>query len=142
MLTDGLGTPLAVVVTGANVHEQQVALHVVDSVRVPRCRGRPKRRPFTLAADKGYDGAAFRRQLRQRGIRPSIPRREWPGRRRKPGRPPKVHPASATRWIVERTHAWMDNWRRLVVRWERHVHAYRAFLVIACFMTCLRGILG
>lgn len=142
MLTDGAGIPLAVLVTGAQVHEQRVALQVVDRVRVPRSRGRPKQRPGTLAADKGYDAKALRRQLRQRGIRPSIPQREWPGRRRKPGRPPTIHPASTSRWIVERTHAWLDNWRRLVVRWERHVHTYHAFLVIACLMTCLKGILG
>lgn len=142
MLTDGAGTPLAVLVTGAQVHEQRVALQVVDSVRVPRPRGRPKQRPETLAADKGYDSRGFRRELRKRGIRPSIPQREWPGRGRKPGRPPKVHAASAARWIVERTHAWMDNWRRLVVRWKRRVHNYLAFVVIACLMTCLRAISG
>jgi len=95
-----------------------------------------------LATDKGYEAQGFRRQLRQRGIRLSIPQREWADRRRKPGRPPTVHPASAWRWIVERTPAWMDDWRRLVVRWERHVDIYRAFLVIACFMTCVKATLG
>lgn len=142
LLTDGAGTPLAIVVTGAQVHEQRVALQVVDRVRVPRHRGRPRKRPDTLGADKGYDSRRLRRELRKRGIRPSIPQRQWPGRRRKPGRPPKVHPASATRWVVERTHAWMDNWRRLVVRWERRTHNYLAFFTIACFMTCLRLISG
>lgn len=133
---------MAVLVTGAQVHEQRVALQVVDRVRVPRSRGRPKQRPGTLAADKGYDAKALRRQLRRRGIRPSIPQREWPGQCRKPGRPPKVHAASASRWTVERTHAWMDNWRRLVVRWERHAQTYNAFLVIASFMMCSTLILG
>lgn len=142
LLTDGAGIPLAVLVTGAQVHELRVALEVVDSVRVPRLRGRPKQRPETLAADKGYDSQGLRRGLSKRGIRPSIPQRVWPGRRRKPGRPPQVHEASAVRWIVERTHAWMDTWRRLVVRWERLVHNYRAFLVIACIMICLKAILG
>ena len=121
------------------MHEQRVALAVVDQVRVPQQRGRPKQRPKTLAADRGYDSGTLRAALRSRGIRPSIPQRRWPGkfRRRQP-----LHAASAARWIVERTHAWLDNWRRLVVRWERRVQNYTAFLTIACFMTCLRRILG
>lgn len=141
-MTDGMGTPLALQVTGAQVHEQRVALRVVDQVRVPRSRGRPKQRPETLGADKGYDSRQLRRELHKRGIRPSIPQRVWPGRHRRPGRPPQVLPASAVRWIVERTHAWMDNWRRLVVRWERRVHNYLALIIIACFMICLRLISG
>jgi len=141
-MTEGAGIPLATVVTSARVHEGQVALDVVDGVWVPRPKGRPKQRPLTLAADKGYDSQEFRRDLRQRGICPSIPQRVWSGRKRKPGRPPNVHPASVARWIVERTHAWMDNWRRLVVRWERRVHNHLALVFIACCMTCLRRISG
>ena len=38
---------------------------------------------------------------------------------------------------MERTHGWLDNWRRLVVRYDRHTDVYIAFLTIACFMTTL-----
>jgi transposase len=141
LLTEGNGLPLAFAVTAANIAEVTVGLRVVDQVRVPRPRGRPKKRPATLAADKGFDSAEFRRQLRRLGIQPSIPRREWPGRRRRPGRPPQVHEASGCRWKVERTHGWCDNWRRLVVRYDRHTEPYTAFLTIACFMVCLSRIL-
>ena len=43
---------------------------------------------------------------------------------------------------VERTHGWLDNWRRLVVRYDRHTDVYIAFLTSACFMTTLSKILG
>lgn len=141
-MTEGEGLPIAVAVTGAQVHEQKVLLPVVDQVRVARRRGPAKRRPKTLAADRGYDSRTVRQALRRRGIQPSIPQRVWRGRRRRRGRPPKVHPASLQRWKVERSHAWLDNWRRLVTRYERHAHVYLAFLIIACLMTCLRRILG
>ncbi len=140
-MTDGQGLPLAFDVTAANESEVTVGLDVVDRVRVPRPRGRPKKRPLALAADKGYDSAEFRRQLRRRGIQPSIPLRVWSGRKRKPGRPPKVHPASGCRWKVERTHGWMDNFRRLVTRYDWYTHSYMAFVTIACFMTALSKIL-
>ena len=73
---------------------------------------------------------------------PSLPQRQWPGRKRRSARPPKVYPVSKCRWKVERTHGWLDNWRRLVVRYDRHPHVYIAFLTIACFMTTLSRILG
>ena len=141
MMTEGEGLPLAFDVTGASVSEVTVGLDVVDRVRVPRARGRPKKRPDSLAADKSYDSAEFRRELRRRGIRPSVPQRHWPGRKRT-GRPPKVYPVSTCRWKVERTHGWLDNWLRLVVRYDRHTDVYIAFLTIACFMTTLSKILG
>ena len=80
--------PLAFLVTAANVAEVTVGLKVVDRVRVPRPQGRPKKRPASLGADKGYDSADFRHGLRRRGIQPSIPHRQWPNRRR-PGHPPR-----------------------------------------------------
>jgi hypothetical protein len=43
---------------------------------------------------------------------------------------------------VERSHGWLDNWRRLVVRYDWYTHSYVAFLTIACFMTLLSRILG
>ena len=61
MMTEGQGLPLAFDVTAANYSEVTVALDVVDRVRVPRLRGRPKKRPAALAADKSYDSAEFRR---------------------------------------------------------------------------------
>ena len=135
---------LAFLVTAANVAEVTVGLTVVDRVRVPRPQGRPKQRPASLGADKGYDSAEFRQGLRRRRIQPSVPQRIWPNRRRKPGRPPETHEASPPQadWKVERSHGWLDNWRRLVTRYDWYTQSYVAFLTIACFMVALSRILG
>ena len=122
--------------------EVTVALQVVDQVKVPQPQGRPRQRPASLAADKSYDSAEFRRQLRRRRIQPSIPQRKWANRGRRPGRPPQVHAASKGRWKVERSHAWLDNWRRLVTRYDWYTESYVAFLTIACFMGTITRILG
>lgn len=42
------------------------------------------------------------------------------------------------RWIVERTNAWLFNFRRLVVRYENKIEVFRAFLHIACALIALR----
>jgi transposase len=141
-VTEGNGLPLAFLVTAANVAEVTVGLKVIDQVKVPRHQGRPRQRPASLAADKSYDSTDFRWELRRRSIQPSIPRRVWQNRRCRPGRPPLVHQLSQSRWKVERSHGWLDNWRRLVTRYDWYTESYVAFLTIACFMVTLSRILG
>jgi transposase len=138
LLTEGNGLPLAFLVTAANVAEVTVGLQVVDRVRVPRPQGRPKKRPTSLGVDKSYDSADFRWELRWRGIQPSIPRRVWQNPRCRPGRPPLVYQLSQSSWKVERSHGWLDNWRRLVTRYDWYTESYVAFLTIACFRVLLQ----
>ncbi len=99
-----------------------------------RRHGRPRKRPKSLVADRGYDSRKFRRAMRSRGIRPCIPPRRYQGKRR-PGRPLGEHrEAYAQRWVVERTFAWLGNFRRLVVRYEHRLSVYQAFFTIACIL--------
>ena len=141
MVTEGNGLPLAFLVTAANVSEVTVGLKAVDRVRVPRPQGRPKKRPASLGADRSYDSVYFRHELRRRRIQPSIPQRQWPNRLRKPGRPPETREVSKFRWKVERSHGWLDNWRRLVTRYDWYTEYYVAFLIIACCMLTMARIL-
>jgi len=119
--------------------EVTLAEQTLDTIRVWRQRGRPRRRPAHLVADRGYDSGAFRRALRQRGIRVSIPAKRRPARwRPKRGRPVALHPpAYRTRWTVERTFAWLGYARRLVIRWERLVSVYRSWFEVALLRLCL-----
>ena len=63
-----------------------------------------------------------------------VPRRSRKGRR-------KWADEYKKRWRVERTFAWLDNFRRLVVRWERLAMMYEAFCILACIIICLRELL-
>jgi hypothetical protein len=67
---------LAIALTGAHVHDSKVFEDLIDSiVPVKGKRGRPRRRPEKLHADKGYDSPRCRRFLRKRGIKARIARR-------------------------------------------------------------------
>jgi transposase len=127
-VTDRNGVPLAVVLTGANVHDSLVFEELVDAIEpAKRPRGRPRKRPEKLHADKGYDFPRCRRSLRRRGIATRIARRgvdsgEKLGRHR---------------WVVERTLAWLSGYRRLAVRYERRADIYEAFLRLGCALICL-----
>lgn len=77
--------------------------------------------PDKLHADKAYDARPRRRECRARGIVPRIARKGIESRE-KLGR---------HRWVVERTHAWFNRFRRLPVRYERRADIYEAFTSLA-----------
>ena len=141
IIADGQGLPIGLHVASAQPHESTLAVLTLATVKVPQRRGRPRTRPKELVADKAYDSRAFRHYLRRRGIKPTIPpvarRREHPKR----GRPLQTGPSYRQRWKVERCFAWMDNCRRLVVRYERSLVHYQTFCLIAIIFWCLNLIL-
>jgi transposase len=142
VVVDGTGVPIGLHVDSAQPHERTLAEATVRTIRVPRNRGRPRTRPNELVADKAYDCAALRNDLRRRGIKPTIPSREWRNRQRPTrGRPLRTGPSYQHRWKVERCFAWMDKYRRLVVRYDRYLHIYRAFCLVAIILWCIDRIL-
>lgn len=142
VVVDGHGLPIGLHVDSAQPHEVTLAEPTLGTIRVPQKRGRPKTRPKELVADKAYDSAEFRRRLRRRGIKPTIPTFERRKRKKpKRGRPIRVGTSYRQRWKVERCFGWMDNCRRLVVRYDRHLHIYRAFCLLAFILLGLQRLL-
>jgi transposase len=141
-IVDGNGLPLGLYIADARPHESRYAEATLRSIKVPQPRGRPRTRPKELIADKAYDSRALRESLRKRGIKPTIPvviRRI--SHKPKRGRPLRTGPNFKQRWKVERTFAWMDNHRRLVVRYDRSVEHYQSFCFLAIIMWCTKRIL-
>ena len=106
-------------------------------VRVPRAGpGRPRSKPERLIADRAYDSDPLRGRLQRRGIQRICPHRR---NRRKPatqdGRALRRY---RRRWKIERTFAWLGNFRRLVVRYERSLRMYNALFHVACLIIALR----
>lgn len=139
LATDGNGLPLAVLLDSAQKAEIQLAEEILGLVWVPKKGpGRPRPRPKELVADRVYDSKAFRIHLRRRGIRPCIPERR--GKRPRPGKKGDTSDYRL-RWIVERTFAWLGNFRRLLVRHEHHISVYQGFLNLACVSILLNKLL-
>ena len=141
LVAEGNGLPVGFHLQSANSHEVRLAVATLETVRVPPRRrgGRPKQRPKELVADRAYDSKRFRQWLRSKGIKPTIPSYERRARKRpKRGRPVKAGSGYAERWKVERTFAWLGNFRRLLVRHERYLSTFRAFLLIGFILLSLR----
>ncbi len=140
VVVDGRGIPLGEYLHSASPAEVRLAETTLATIRVGRCHraGRPRQKPMRVIADKAYDSDPLRERLARRGIELIAPHRS---NRKKPatqdGRALRRY---RRRWIVERTNAWLGNFRRLVVRYDRSLTIYRAFFHIACFMIVLRRV--
>jgi transposase len=117
--------------------EVHLAEPTLATIRIPCRRGRPHTRLQELVADRGYDSEPLRVRWRARGIRPCIPRR----RNARPRRGPKPNLAGyRLRWYIERTVAWLGNYRRIIVRYERQPQIYHSVVALACILICLKRI--
>ncbi|MCG8920355.1 IS5 family transposase [Actinokineospora sp. PR83] len=132
LITDAHGTPLAVTLTGGNRNDVTQLIPLIDAIPPIRSVvGKPKQRPRRLYADRGYDHDKYRRLVRARGITPHIARRGV------------AHGSGlgVKRWPVERTFAWLKNFRRLRIRTERRADVHQAILSLACSIICLRKLI-
>ena len=139
LVIDGNGLPLGFHLDSATTAEVKLAERTLDTICVPRPRGRPKQRPTKLVADRGYDSSDFRRVLRQRAIQMCIPPRRRPAKwRAKRGRPVVARKEDyRQRYKVERSFAWLGNFRRLLIRWEHLSSVYQGFFTVAVLLICL-----
>jgi transposase len=103
---------------------------------LPRRRRRRRPGPDALLADRGYDAEHLRTSLRERRIEPRIVRRRRRGQGR--ARDPQV----PERWTIERTNAWLHNYRRVSTRWERRPELYLALVQLACALIICRRLEG
>jgi transposase len=81
-----------------------------------------------VLGDRGYDAEAIRQGLRARHIVPWLAKRD------------AEHGSGLGRWrwVVERTFAWLNQFRRLRVRYEKRADIHEAFLALGCSVICWR----
>lgn len=129
LLTDRAGLPLSIGISGANTHDSQALIPLVENIPPIRSRRGPRRRrPAKLHGDKAYDHRFIRDHLRKRRITHRIARRgiessQCLGRHR---------------WVVERTVAWFNAFRRLHRRYEVKAAHFGAFVSLAAALICYR----
>jgi len=140
VVVDGRGLPLGNYLHSASPAEVKLAETTLAAIRVGRRHhaGRPRQKPVRVIADKAYDSDPLRKRLQQRGIELICPHKK--NRVRPATQDGRALRRYRRRWIVERTNAWLGNFRRLVVRYDRSLTIYGAFFHIACFMIVLRRV--
>ena len=124
-MTEAAGIPIAVAIEGANRHDMKMVRATLESIQAERpepTAGKPQ----GLSLDKGYDypevrdlAAEFKftAHIRARGEEALALKHEAGCR--------------ARRWVVERTHSWLNRFRCILIRWEKRADTYLALLHLA-----------
>ena len=122
LLTDGQGLPLSLVIAGAHRHDSVLLEETLAKIVIDRPGQAPR---SWLCLDLGYVGQRVYNHVWQIGMVP------WIRGVRDEAKPPREG-ARARRWVVERSHSWLNRYRRLLIRWEKRADTYLAMLQFAC----------
>ena len=132
-MCEGSGVPIGLAVDGANRHDMKLARQTLEDLVPPRPRP-SLAEPQGLCLDKGYDSPeirelavefAFTAHIRGRGEEAQVLKREAGFK--------------ARRWVVERTHSWLNRFRALLIRWNKKPENYVALLHLAFAIIAYRA---
>jgi len=144
LASDGRGRPLALHVTEGQRHDSRELEAVLDRIRVPGRRGRPRKRPRLLCLDRGYSYVRCREALRRRKLPHVIPERKdqreaRQKKGRRGGRPPRFERALyARRNEVERCINRLKQFRAVATRYDKRAVNYLAVATFAAIMLWIR----
>ena len=133
-LTDAKGLPIAIDTASASPHEVTLVEATLDACFLEEV-------PENVIGDKAYDSDPLDERLaKERNVSMIAPHKS---NRCKPptqdGRPLRRY---KRRYKVERLFAWLQNFRRLVVRYEYHLENFLAMVQLGCIIILLRRVLG
>ena len=136
VITDANGIPTGLAVDGANVHDVRLFEETVENrlLRFPRTRGA---RTEHLCLDKGYDSRKIRELTESEfGFRAHIRSRGEEVQEKAQAKP--------RRWVVERTHSWLNRFRGILIRWEKNIDNHYAAISLVCAHYTLKraGVIG
>jgi putative transposase len=131
VLTDEKGIPLSIVIERANCNDMKLVNPTIEAIILSH----PETIVQNICMDKGYDYPEVDIALSQWGYISHIRRKgeEVISKEELPSY------YKAKRWVVERTHAWINKFRRLIIRWEKKSQNYLAFIHFACAIICYRS---
>ena len=124
---------MGLAVAGANRNDMKMVQETLESIPIARPPASAKQ-PQGMCLDKGYDYAEVREIVAEFGFTAHIvPRGEEAQKiKRRAG-------YKARRWVVERTHSWLNRFRGILIRWNKKPENYMAMLHFAFALITYRG---
>jgi len=133
-LTDAFGLPIAACATSASPHEVTLVDDTLDACFL-------KNVPEKVIGDTAYDSDPLDKRLaEERGVELIAPHKN--NRVKSTTQDGRVLRRYKKRWKVERLFAWLQNFRRLIVRYEYHLENFLAMIQLGCIVILLRRVLG
>ena len=134
MLTEVSGIPLAIEISGANKNDFKLVRQTLENIQI----NKPSELTSNLCMDKGYDYDEVREIVKEFGFIAHIKSRGEEAKELE-----KSAKKKARRWVVERTHSWMNKFRGILIRWCKKSENYLAMLEFVCgiitWRACLCG---
>ncbi|HXG48329.1 MAG TPA: IS5 family transposase, partial [Methylomirabilota bacterium] len=132
-LVHARGLPVAIDVVPGDAHESRCVQALFDFMRTSET-------PPRVIGDKAYNSDPLDEQLAERGVEMIAPHR---GNRKPANVTQDRRPLrrAARRWTVERTISWIQNYRRLSIRWERSSQLFSGFPHLSCALLLLSAVL-
>lgn len=130
-LADSHGLPLSIAIAEGSRHDIVLTDRTLDAAFVDEL-------PYKLVGDKAWDSKPLQKALsEERGIELVAPLRggKRPSQRRQDGRSLRRY---KRRWLVERLFAWLKQFRRLALRWDRKAENFLGLLQLGCIVILLR----
>lgn len=128
-VADGTGFPVALSVGSASPHEVGLVEETLEKRLVDE-------KPERLIGDRAYDSDPLDEKLATRGIQMIAPHKR--NRKKPKTQDGRVLRRYRRRWKVERLFAWLQNYRRILVRYDRFLENYLAFVHLACIVIFIR----
>ena len=125
--------PIGLTIEGANRHDMKLLRPTIESIIIERPEP-TEAHPQGMCLDKGYDYNEVRDILCEFGFTAHIRPRGEEAKAIK-----QEAGFKARRWVVERSHSWMNRFRRLLVRWDKKPDNYLGFLHFACGLIAFRS---
>ena len=133
-LTDAFGLPIAACATSASPHEVNLVDDTLDACFLENV-------PEKVIGDLAFDSDPLDKRLAQeRGVEMIAPHKC--NRRQASTQDGRALRRYKKRWKIERLFAWLQNFRRLVVRYEYHLENFLAMIRLGCVVILLRRVLG
>ena len=121
LLVEGQGIPIGITIDGANRHDMKMTRLTLLSMVIHRPLPSSSRelQQQHICLDKGYDYPEVYDLLEEYGYTMHICKRgeDYNNDNKKKKRRRMIPKYRARRWVVERTHSWMNRFRRLLIRW-------------------------
>jgi transposase len=124
-LVDANGIPIGMAVEGANRNDMKMVEETLESIPVDRPEP-TRKKPQGMCMDKGYDYDEVRELVKEFGFTAHIHRRGVEAQKLK-----RQAGIKARRWVVERTHSWLNRFRGILIRWNKKAPNYIAMLHMA-----------
>lgn len=121
MLTDACGIPLSIIISSARIHDSKLLEMTIAHKLNTRSHHSQE-----MQLDAAYDARIIKKMLVSYGYKPAIAH----NRRRSPVK--KTYEKLKNRWVVERSHSWINRFRRLLVRWDKKAVNHLALIQFAC----------